>query len=67
MDKHTTDQIVSEISKRLDNMHTMSDLSDIGNEIGMTIAKYFNENPGYDLDSFIHGIKHGVSLIDGTH
>lgn len=45
-----------------------SDLSDLGNEIGISIGKYVNEAKiGYELDSFIAGVKHGVSLIDGTH
>ena len=44
------------------------DLSDLGNEIGISIGKYINEaRMGYELDSFVSGIKHGVSLIDGTH
>jgi hypothetical protein len=41
------------------------DLSDIGNEIGIVIAKYFDEEN--TVDDFIHGLKHGISLTDGTH
>lgn len=44
------------------------DLSDIGNEIGIVIAKYFSdEDFGWDKDGFLSGIKHGISLTDGTH
>jgi hypothetical protein len=43
------------------------DLSDLGNEIGIALAKRISKNLGYDLESFISGVKHGVSLIDGTH
>ena len=44
------------------------DLTDFGNEVGQIIAKYINsENPGMELDDFISGVKHGVSLKDGTH
>ena len=40
------------------------DLGDLGNEIGILVGKY---TQGDDLDSFIAGIKHGVSLTKGTH
>jgi len=40
----------------------------LGNEIGISIGKHINKDKmGYELDSFIAGIKHGVSLVDGTH
>ena len=42
-------------------------LDDIGNEIGMVIGKFVKENPDYDLFDFIEGIKHGASLVNGTH
>ena len=42
------------------------DLSDLGNEIGYIIADYFDDE-GNDLDTFIAGVKHGVSIKDGTH
>lgn len=62
-------QISTELSERLSNLpYQNGDLSDIGNEIGIIIAKHFNDNElGYDLDGFIHGVKHGVSLTNGTH
>ena len=44
------------------------DLSDIGNTIGIVIGKHLDENEmGFDKDDFLHGIKHGFSLVDGTH
>ena len=44
------------------------DLSDLGNEIGIAIGEHINKDKmGYELDSFIAGIKHGVSLVDGSH
>lgn len=45
----------------------MCDLSDIGNLIGMSIGPFISEELGYEKDAFIHGVKHGISLIDGTH
>jgi hypothetical protein len=44
------------------------DLSDLGNEIGLAIGKYvINKNIGFELESFLSGVKHGVSLVNGTH
>jgi hypothetical protein len=44
------------------------DLSDLGNDIGLNIGEYINENKlGYEKDDFISGIQHGVSIIDGSH
>jgi len=44
------------------------DLSDIGNILGIVIGKYIDENEvGFQKDDFLNGIKHGISLSDGTH
>jgi len=43
-----------------------SDISDIGNEIGIAVGKHIVKL-GLDKEDFIHGIKHGISLEDGTH
>ena len=46
----------------------MGELSDVGNEIGIVIAKYFDEEDnGFDKEAFITGLNHGISLTDGTH
>jgi hypothetical protein len=50
---------------QLSNVGYDGDLSDIGNEIGIVIAKYFDEEN--TVEDFIHGLKHGISLTDGTH
>ena len=54
-----------EIIVQLNKINYKGDLSDIGNEIGIVIAKYFDEEN--KVDDFIHGLKHGISLTDGTH
>jgi hypothetical protein len=61
--------ITEELSTVLQNLHYQSgDMSDIGNEIGIVIAKYFNKNKlGFELEDFMTGLKHGISLTDGTH
>jgi hypothetical protein len=62
-------KVCQELSKRLSNIpYDNADMSDVGNEIGIIIAKYFNdEDNGWDVDSFITGLRHGISLTDGTH
>lgn len=51
--------------------YSAGDLGDIGNEIGLAIGKYTMEEKAkdnaLDVNSFIWGLKHGISLIDGTH
>jgi hypothetical protein len=40
------------------------DLSDLGNNIGMVVGKYFKKKKwGFQKDSFLHGINHGLSLM----
>jgi hypothetical protein len=58
-------QAKEEIISQLNNVCYTGDLSDLGNEIGIVIAKYFDEE-NTEKD-FIHGLKHGISLTDGTH
>ena len=51
--------------------YSSGDLSDIGNEIGIAIAKHTMEenakDDSLDVESFICALRHGISLIDGTH
>jgi len=62
------EKILSEISKLTSDVNYSGDLSDIGNEIGIILGKYIEEDKlGYELEDFINGIKHGISLTDGTH
>ena len=58
-----------EISNKLSTLHYESgDISDIGNEIGIILGKYIDENDhGWDKEGFISGLNHGISLTDGTH
>jgi len=57
--------IKSEIRDQLDKINYRGDLADIGNEVGIIIAKYFDEDN--TVKDFIDGLKHGISLTDGTH
>lgn len=67
--------LVIDIKSKLKNPFKGSDLSDIGNELGIILGKYIvlykdsdiNKIGAWELDCFIGGIEHGVSLVDGTH
>ena len=66
--KDIVDDVVESLNHNTDKLNVKCDLSDIGNEIGIAIGKYIDPNKlGYELESFIAGIKHGISLVDGTH
>jgi hypothetical protein len=58
-------KIKEDIKAQLDKANYAGDLSDIGNEIGIVIAKHFDEEN--TVNDFISGLKHGISLTDGTH
>lgn len=45
--------------------YTNGDLSDIGNEIGIVLGHYIKSEE--DFNDLIVGIKHGISLTDGSH
>jgi hypothetical protein len=63
------EKILNELSSWLQNVtYKNGDLSDIGNEIGILLGKHIKEDTiGFEQSSLISGIKHGISLIDGTH
>jgi hypothetical protein len=43
------------------------DISDIGNEIGFTIGSILENMTEEEINDFISGFRHGVSLTNGTH
>jgi hypothetical protein len=62
------EEIKTDIINQLNKTTYKGDLSDIGNEIGIILGKYISENKdGYNLGDFIFGLKHGISLTNGTH
>jgi hypothetical protein len=67
MNKELTKQTITDIIEIL-TTDTHYDLSDVGNSIGIAIGKYISKDElGFEYDDLIDGIKHGISLIDGTH
>lgn len=59
-------KIVEKIIKNFSEVkYSNGDISDVGNEIGIAIGEHLSEKD--DLNSFISGLKHGISLKNGTH
>jgi len=47
--------------------YTNGDLIDIGNEIGFQLGSILKDMTENEIDCFINGFRHGVSLTNGTH
>ncbi len=61
-------QTISNISDHLKNLsYSNGDISDIGNEVGYSIGMSLENMTEDEIDSFISGFRHGVSLTNGTH
>ena len=68
------DRVIEAIERVLkDNKEKITDLGDIGNEIGFAVSSITCKE-GKDLnvwsfekDDFEHGFSHGYSLNDGSH
>jgi hypothetical protein len=66
------DYVIAKIKSHLDRSN-ITDLGDIGNEIGIAVGSIVCKD-GKDLnlwsfqkDDFLHGFEHGYSLMDDTH
>ena len=60
------EKIMDKLSISLGNVsYRNGDISDVGNEIGVTIGEYLSTEE--ELNDFITGLKHGISLKNGTH
>ena len=58
------ESVISELRSRV---KYEGDISDLGNEIGFAVGKVLPMIAEGELDDFISGIKHGISLTNGTH
>jgi hypothetical protein len=64
--REVLEQVIPHIQERINNMPKYGDMADFGNEIGYCVGKahLFNEE---DIEDFITGLQHGISLTNGTH
>jgi hypothetical protein len=68
MNKTIFKEICTELKEKFSDIsYETGDLSDVGNEIGIIVAKYFDLEDFGNKEEFMHGLKHGISLTDGTH
>lgn len=59
---------LTELGKRLPSVQfPKGDMSDIGNEVGFQLGSVLKNMTEDEIDDFISGFKHGVSLTNGTH
>jgi hypothetical protein len=49
------------------SMDYEGDLSDCGNEIGNMVGSKYKNMTEEEIEDFITGIRHGISLTNGTH
>jgi hypothetical protein len=61
-------KIMTEISVKLPTRpYDNGDISDIGNEIGLAVGSILENMTQEEINDLISGIRHGVSLTNGTH
>mgnify|MGYP000058558454 CR=1 FL=1 len=58
--------ILNRIKTQLEKVnYDNGDVSDIGNAIGIVLGEFITTEE--ELNDFITGLKHGISLTNGTH
>jgi hypothetical protein len=61
-------EVFEEMCQTFGEIEYMSgDISDVGNEIGYALGKVLENLQEDEIKDFIHGIRHGISLTNGTH
>ena len=65
--QNTLYQFVSNLGKTMDGIKYYGDISDLGNEIGYAVGNVVKDMTEQETTDFIHGIRHGISLTNGTH
>lgn len=61
-------ETIKHISKQLNKVHyDNGDISDIGNEIGFSLGSKIENMSEEQIEDFITGFRHGVSLTNNTH
>lgn len=56
-----------ELIEKSDKIKYQGDVSDFGNEVGYQIGHIIKNMSESQISDFIHGLKHGISLTNGTH
>jgi hypothetical protein len=61
------EQILNEFEKHKVEINYIGDISDLGNEVGFILGRVYNKMTQEEIDDFVIGFKHGVSLTNGEH
>jgi len=59
--------IANTLKEAVNRMEYTGDISDLGNEIGVTVGHAYKNMTEENINDFIFGFRHGVSLTNGTH
>ena len=59
--------IANTLKEAVNRMEYTGDMSDLGNEIGITVGHAYENMTEENINDFISGFRHGVSLTNGTH
>jgi len=63
--KNLVEETGTLLVSRSEDIGYYGDMSDFGNEVGIVVGQFFKSKE--DIEDFIVGLRHGVSLSDGTH
>jgi hypothetical protein len=55
------------IERSVEIKYKYADISDLGNELGVIVGNFIKDMTESQTKDFIHGIRHGISLTNGTH
>ena len=59
--------IANTLKETANRMEYIGDISDLGNEIGVTVGRAYENMTEENINDFISGFRHGISLTNGTH
>ncbi len=59
--------IANTLKETVNRLKYEGDMSDLGNEIGYVVGNTYENMTDEDINDFISGFIHGVSLTNGTH
>jgi hypothetical protein len=61
-------EVFEEMCQTFNEIEYMNgDISDVGNEIGYALGKVLTDLQEDEIKTFIVGLRHGISLTNGTH
>ena len=65
--KYCVTLLIRELSEKQPEIFYDGDCVDFGNEVGYCLGHVLENMTEEQICDFIHGIRHGISLTNGTH